>query len=264
MQFDKEFKKFLHTDTGPVSEAIDWNDYRIGYFLMKKKSDGSKNEDTLFLLAQGEDIVFGVSDGAGGHPKGDEAAYIAGQTVMDFYSGHNVSEIRLIDVLEGINDKVMDLKAGAYCTLTLATIEKDILRSCSVGDSEIIYWNASSNEVYSNIPHSQVGYSIEAGHIDQKESLDDPERYIVDNLLGEKAFRIEASSKMELRKGHTILMGSDGLFDNLSHEQLKDVMSKGSFDKSFEELCQICTVQDEKTWKKEDDISFIVVRKIKA
>ena len=146
----------------------------------------------------------------------------------------------------------------------MATIHQDNLRSFSVGDSEVIYWNGHGSELYSNIPQSEVGYRIEAGLLSQDESLDDPERYSVNNLLGDTSIRIEVASKMKIKKGHTILIGSDGLFDNLSHEELTELVGKGSFDKSFEELSSICIEQNIETWKKDDDISFVLVRKIKA
>ena len=75
--------------------------------------------------------------------------------------------------------------------------------------------------------------------------------------------RIEVASKMKVKKGHTILVGSDGLFDNLSHQSLGELICSGSFEKSIEQLNLLCTEQGE-DWKKDDDISYILIRKIKA
>lgn len=254
----------LHDKAGHESQIFDWNEYRIAVFLAKNKEKSTNNEDSLFVYGNESNLVFGVSDGAGGHPRGKDAAFIAASEVINFYKNKNINSIQEIEVIESINDKIIDLKAGARSTISMATIHQDNLRSFSVGDSEVIYWNGHGSELYSNIPQSEVGYRIEAGLLSQDESLDDPERYSVNNLLGDVSIRIEVASKMKIKKGHTILIGSDGLFDNLTHEELTEIAGKGTFDKSFEELSKICIEQNIETWKKDDDISFVLVRKIKA
>jgi serine/threonine protein phosphatase PrpC len=254
----------LHSLEEVVYGIIDWNDYRIGYFICKNKAKSEQNEDALFLLTGEDHLVFGVADGAGGHPKGQEAAFIVGDEVIRFFKKKPADDVKMLEVIESINDKVIDLKVGAYTTLAMATINQDNLRSFSVGDSEVIYWNGHGNEIYSNIPHTDVGYRIEAGVLPQDESLDHPERHSVNNLIGDSSIRIEVASKMSVKKGHTILVGSDGLFDNLSHQELSDIAARGSFEKSFEQLRELCLKQDPKYWKKDDDISFVLVRKIKT
>ncbi len=66
---------------------------------------------------------------------------------------------------------------------------------------------------------------------------------------------------MKLKIGHTILLGSDGLFDNLSHEQLAQIIFKDNIEQAFNELTKICTEQDPESWKKSDDITFCLLRK---
>jgi serine/threonine protein phosphatase PrpC len=257
MQSNKQI--ILNKENETISKVIDIDAYRIGYFIMKCPG-ANINEDSLFISNKDDSILFGVSDGAGGHPKGAEASNYASNLSVDYYqskSNFNPSEL-----FEKINKSVLDLKVGAHCTLTLALIHNHALSVHSVGDSELIYWNAIGNEVYSNIPHSEIGYKVESGVLDQAESLDDPNRYLVTNLIGDQAIRIETTTPMELKKGHTILVGSDGLFDNISHEELQKIVSKGLFEEAFQKLTALCEVQDEESWKKEDDISFILVRKI--
>lgn len=247
---------------GPRYELLDIHDYRLGYFICKNKDKSSANEDALFYKVGKDCLVFGVSDGAGGHPRGKDAAFIAGEEVnaLDFKNG----EPDIINLIEGINDRILSLKAGARSTLALINISNDLFRSYCVGDSEVVYWNGHGSKIYSSIPHSRVGYKVAAEELTQDESLDHNERYLVDNMLGDEAVRVDVQSKMLLKKGHTVLVGSDGLFDNFSHDILTQLIGKGSFDTSFQELADLCLKQDEQMWKKDDDISFIVIRKMNA
>ena len=192
---------FLHAISDHKYEIVDWGDYRIGYFLAKNKEKSVTNEDTLFVITNDDGIVFGVSDGAGGHPKGSEAAFLTGEIIQQYFQKNSIKDANMTGLIEQINDNIIDTKVGARCTLLFGSISQDLLRSYSIGDSEIIYWNSSGNEIYSNIPHSEVGYQIEAGVLKQKESLDAPDRYIVNNMLGDTSIRIEVASKMNIKKG---------------------------------------------------------------
>lgn len=243
---------------------INWDDYRIGYFLKKNMGKSVNNEDALFVYGESDSLVIGVADGAGGHPRGKDAAFIAVSEVVNQLKNKKKSELQTIELIEDINDKILDLKVGARSTLAMTTIKDGQARSFSVGDSEVLYWNSNGALLYSNIPDTNIGHRIEAGMIEQKDSLEVSERHIVNNLLGDANIRTEVASKMEVKKGHTLLIGSDGLFDNISHDSLSDVVARGVFEKSFEDLVERCIKQEENHWIKDDDISFVMVRRIKA
>lgn len=256
------FKKILHDSDGFIKHSEQFDHYFIGMFLAKNKDKSSSNEDALFVYQVQNGLSFGVSDGAGGHPRGKDAAFICADEVgkldpKDF-------SMQPLSTFDLVNDKILELKAGARATLSSAVILGDELKCFSVGDSEIVYWNSLGTELYSNIPQSEVGYKIEAGLIDQEESLDDEDRYLVTNLMGDKTIRIEATSKMILKKGHTVIVGSDGLFDNISHEKLKEMIFPGDIQQSFEKLCHYLEDQNPESWKKDDDISFVLVRKVSS
>lgn len=254
---------FLNDNNEDFQGLIEWNDYRIGHFIKKNINKSTYNEDVLFIFADEKSLLFGVADGAGGHPKGKEAAFITGETIKEFCETNSLKNINFVEIIEKINEKVMALKVGAHTTLSFGLINEESFRAASIGDSEVLYWNSFGTPIYSNIPQSPVGHSIEAGHLNQQESLDDPARYMVNNLIGDPVLRVEFATKMLLKKGHTILIGSDGLFDNISHDDLSELIAKGIFEKSFETLVEYCQKQNPEKWKKDDDISFIVIRRIK-
>jgi serine/threonine protein phosphatase PrpC len=251
-------KNFLHDINESSSEVFDLGNYRVGYFIARCLSkETKKNEDCLFYKRQGELFTFGVADGAGGHPRGKDASFIAGNEVLE--SKQNAA----IELIESINDKILELKAGARTTLAFGQIKNDQVRFHSVGDSEILFWNAHGSLLYSSVPHSNIGHQIRAGMISQQESLEAPNRNVVNHLLGDEFVRIEATSSMSIKKGQTLIIGSDGLFDNISHESLTELVGKGQFDEGFKALKDKCLEQDKDIWLKEDDIAFIVVRKTK-
>ncbi len=252
-----QLNKFISDIIEPKFEIFDWTDYRIGYFISRSYSKDTENEDVILLREVNESLLAVIADGAGGHPKGRDAAYSACEALAKSFG----KDENIIRSIEKANQAVVDLKVGAHSTLACLSIEKNILRCHSIGDSEIVFWNSLGNEIYSNIPDSNVGYKVEAGLIKQADSLEQPDRYLVNNMLGDSAIRIESVSGMEFKKGQTVIIGSDGVFDNISHLELSEMIGKGTFEKSFEALVDFCVKQDKKKWIKDDDISFVVIRK---
>ena len=265
MPSDKEYQKLhLSQNEGVLKASFELGAYKLGYFLMRSKNKETLNEDVLFLSGSESAFTLGVCDGAGGHPLGQKAALSASEEIIKKTFKQSFSELNFLSIIESANEKILDLKAGARSTLAMLTLENDWVRFFNVGDSEVIYWNSVGREIYSNIPHSLVGYGVEAGLIDQNQSLDEPDRHIVTNLMGDAAIKIDATTKMELKAGHTIIIGSDGVFDNLTHEQLRPIALSSSFEDGFEQLSKLCEVQDKESWKKEDDTSFFLIRRLKT
>ncbi|WP_412473721.1 PP2C family protein-serine/threonine phosphatase [Halobacteriovorax sp. YZS-1-1] len=255
------FKKIICDINEFESDLFDFGDYRIGYFISrhKYKEGTEQNEDSLFISGDEKSFVFGVADGAGGHPRGRDASVAISEEISKYSANSNS-----LDLIEAANQKVNDLKAGARATLAFAEIKYDNIRFYHVGDSEILYWNAHGNELYTSTPHSGVGHMVKAGVLGQEESLSHPERNYVNNLMGDDLIKIESTSSSIMKKGHTVLIGSDGLFDNIPHDTLTELIGQGGFDKSFEDLVNFCKTQTEDKWLKFDDTSFVVIRKVKA
>jgi serine/threonine protein phosphatase PrpC len=260
---ENSLELFLHNIEEDTQDIIDWGDYRIGYFIQKNKTKGSENQDTLFIMAQDDFCIFGVADGAGGHPNGIEASYSVGESIFQHVRGTKSADVQLISLIESANTKVREKYPEAFTTLSFAALFSDDLRSYSVGDSEVQYYNNAGEIIYNNIPQSPVGYAVEAGMLSQEEGLDHNDRNIVNNLIGDEHLRIEVASKVTLKKGFTVIVGSDGLFDNISHETLHSHVGSGSFEEGFEKLCQLCSQRGD-DWRKDDDVSFILLRKVRA
>jgi len=254
---------FLHNIEEKEQDIFDWNDYRIGYFIQKNQSKGETNQDTLFFIGKEDFCLFGVADGAGGHPHGREASYSVGETIFQYVRTKKAQDVQLISLIEDANFKVREKYPNAFTTLAFGALFETELRSYSVGDSEIQYFNSTGETIYNNIPQSPVGYAVEAGYMSQEEALDHNDRNLVNNLIGDELLRIEVASRVQLKKGYSVLVGSDGLFDNVTHEELSEKVGKGSFEEGFKELCSFFTEHQDQ-WRKDDDISFIFLRKIRS
>ena len=249
-----ESNVLLNGEVDFLSKLYIYECYKIAFFCQKSQY-GLENEDSLFVTKDKEILKFGVADGAGGHPKGREASLLAVEHVSKISNVSHMSQIELA------NDQVKSLKVGAKTTLSLGEIVGDFVRYYTIGDSEIIHLNSNGRIVYNSTPHSPVGYKIAAELISQEESIDDPERHYVSSLLGDDIIKINTTNSIEFKRGHSILIGTDGLFDNLSHNDLSNIIQDESFEKAHEKISNICIKQDHQSWRKDDDISYIFLTK---
>ena len=258
-----ETKKLFLQSTELNQDVFDFGTYRVGYFIRKNIDKSPENEDSLFFYGQDGQWVCGVSDGVGGHPKGKEASQIASQGVLEFFAKKGFGHQIFLANLEAINKKIRDLKVGAKTTITSALVKKDQIRLYSIGDSEVLLCNTKGQLIYSNIPQSPVGYGVEAGLLSQEEALDDPDRHIVNHLLGDEVLRFEASSSIDFKKGYSLLLGTDGIFDNIHQDTLLEIIGGGQYEESFQKLCQGFQGED-LDLKKDDDISFFFIRRVRS
>ena len=109
-----------------------------------------------------------------------------------------------------------------------------------------------------------IGYGVESGLLDEKEAMYHEERHIVSNVIGSPDMRIEIGSTLELAARDTLLVASDGLWDNLHTEEIVDKIRKGGMRRAVKSVATECGWRmvngAEGTPSKPDDLTFILFR----
>ncbi len=86
------------------------------------------------------------------------------------------------------------------------------------------------------VPHSPVGFAMEAGILNEKEDMHHEDRHLVSNVIGTPEMRIEIGSTLKFKPRDTLLLASDGLFDNLHINEIVERIRKGPLQKSLDQL----------------------------
>ncbi len=93
------------------------------------------------------------------------------------------------------------------------------------------------------------------------------DRHLVSNMLGMPDMRIEVGSALELGRFDTLLLATDGLFDNLHTQEVVDRVRKGSLTGVAQRLVDQCRrrMQESKPGlpSKPDDLTFILFRRLR-
>jgi len=136
------------------------------------------------------------------------------------------------------NAAVRDLGVGAATTLAVVELFQDSLRTYHVGDSEILVVGQRGKVKWRTVSHSPAGYAVEAGLVDENEAMSHEDRHVVSNMVGSSEMRIDMGPVVRLAPRDTVLMGSDGLFDNLLIDEIIGAIRKGALETGVSALVQ--------------------------
>ena len=242
---------------------------QVAVYSARCPSKTANNEDAAALIPLDDRTgVMVVADGMGGGSAGEHASRLAVRTLRSSLKTVQRGDVPLrVAVLNGIeaaNRAVTDLGIGAATTLAVAEIQGRSVRTYHVGDSMILIVSQRGKVKLQTVSHSPVGYAVEAGILDEKEALHHEDRHLVSNMIGLSDMRVEIGSIVELAPRDTLLLASDGLFDNLHVEEIVEVIRKGPFKKVVQRLSgdavHRMTNPTEGQPSKKDDLTFVAFR----
>jgi len=190
------------------------------------------NEDSAAIIQLGDDsLVLAVADGVGGSVAGREASNAAVRTLSRVLTElpTETQQLRpaILDAVEEANKTVLGLARGAATTLVVAQLDATRLRSYHVGDSELLAVGQRGRIKQRVVPHSPTGFAVEAGLLDEDEAVQHDQRHVLFNVIGSSDMRVEVGPALQLAARDTVLLASDGLFDNLYIDEIVDTIRSG-------------------------------------
>ena len=138
------------------------------------------------------------------------------------------------------------------------------MRTFHVGDSAA--WLVGQRGVikFQTTPHSPVGFGFQAGLIDEDEALEHEDLNVISNVIGSNDMRMEIGSKTPMAAMDTLLIASDGLFDNVLQDEIIEIIRTGPVGERSAELCRLALERmegnDTGMPSKPDDYSAILFR----
>lgn len=256
-------------DTLEKPEIFDAGPGRVVIYTASSPDNDNPNEDKIAVIPIGTDsLVLMVADGAGGHSSGDTASDAAIKLIQRSINktASDNSELReaILTGIENTNTALMASSSGSATTIALAEIQGNMIRTYHAGDTEILITGLKGKLKYQTLIHSPVGYAVEAGLLDEGDAIMHEDRHIVSNVLGFPDMHITIGSPVRLAPYDTLLIATDGLFDNLQKDEVIDSIRKGPMIKCADGLIERAATRmfekDEDQPSKFDDLSFIMFR----
>lgn len=210
-------------------------------YTSRSPCKNSANEDAAMLAPCGaESGVLAVADGLGGERAGGDASALTMETltaaVAQGLDDDAMLRAAILNGVETANQAVLALGIGAATTLAIAEVRGESVRTYHVGDSMILVVGQRGKIKLQTTSHSPVGYAVEAGLLDEREAMHHEDRHIVSNVIGSPDMKIEIGPIIHLAPRDTLLLASDGLFDNLHVEEVVARVRKGPLQAAVEQL----------------------------
>jgi PPM family protein phosphatase len=259
-------------ETKEQPEAFDFTLGQVVAVSRGWDASSRENEDCLLVRAVGDSVVLAVADGAGGGPTGGKASRLAIEALDAQLNNGESIRSAILDGFEAANQALLALGTGLATTLSVVELRQTdgvtTLRSYHVGDSSVLVTGARGKLKLTTVSHSPVGYGVEAGLISADEALHHEDLNIVSNLIGMANMRIEMGSEIALAPRDTVVLGSDGLFDNLHSQEVVALTRRGKLFSVAEELSRRVLERmnghEPGQPSKPDDLGFIVFRQKKG
>jgi serine/threonine protein phosphatase PrpC len=228
------------------------------------------NEDSAAVIPIGASaLVAAVADGVGGAPHGREASQTAIRALRAALWDGAVEPERvrhaILDALETANKEILEMGRGAATTIVVAEISGNRLRAYHVGDSEIMSVGQRGRVKQRVTPHSPTGFAVEAGLLDENEAVQHDQRHVLFNVIGAPDMRVEMGTAVSIAVHDTVLLASDGLFDNVFPDEIIKIIRTGPLDVVADRLMEVAGKRmagpDGTKPSKPDDLTVVLYRR---
>ena len=193
------------------------------------------NEDcaSAIINARGN-VLLAVCDGMGGANKGEYASSLAMNYLKEAFMNKTRFYTRagaiywVQKTIKKINSLIYDeahqneAYAGMGTTLTAILIINNYYISAQVGDSRAYIVKDNKLEQITE-DQTVVAYLYRTGQISEAEMATHPKRHVLMNALGSEP-TLELDIKFANYDNESFLICSDGLYNNLSHKDMENVM----------------------------------------
>ncbi len=259
---------YLQADmTAP--EVVELAGAKVCVYSRRCPGKATPNEDAALVMpTDGGGILLAVADGMGGEAHGEIASRIAIESLRCEVAAAAETDAlvrtAVINGLERANEAVLKEAAGAGTTLAAIEISATAARPYHVGDSVVLIVGGRGKIKLQTVAHSPVGYGVESGLLDEADAIHHDDRHIISNFVGTDEMRIDIGSPRKLARRDTVLLASDGLFDNLHVDEVVEMVRRGSLTVAVARLATTAAQRMETTGggepSKPDDLTMLALR----
>lgn len=190
----------------------------------------SSNQDSY--VAQSP--IWAVADGMGGHSSGDLASALVVERLAEISAVDFIAPREIERALEAasrdISEIAGDVTLGVGTTATGAALTLQSGTACfavfNIGDSRV-YALDGGTLTQLTIDHSVVQELVESGELSVEEAEQHPHSNVITRAVGFNAVPVADFIMIPVSKGLRLLICSDGLTKELSHDRLLQYVGAG-------------------------------------
>lgn len=226
-----EFRSWYEVEVGTLESERFCGGQFVHYSRRCPSRVTSPNEDASCVVQFSRHHgLIAVADGVGGANAGNVAARIAIESLTTFAksagsNGNRRSEI--LDAIEASNQEILERGSGSGATLAVVEFCNSMVRTFHTGDAKVMLISNRGRVKYATIGHAPVAMQVAIGLLEEDEALRHEERNLISNCVGCREMKIEIGPVIPMAARDTLVVASDGLFDNLLTDEIADIIRTG-------------------------------------
>ena len=198
------------------------------------------NEDAFCVLSKDNRSLFAVADGLGGHRGGSIASGIAIDAIKgEFIKWNGKGGDRfVIKAVQSANMEIFNTAQShpelfsMQTTVTVVALEKDSIAIGHVGDCRL-YRVRNGHVTILTKDHSQAAELLRMHLISPEQAPQHPGRHQLTRSVGSSPFLRIDLIKEKINPGDTYILCSDGLWSEVSNEEIKGALLGEDVEKSL-------------------------------
>ena len=199
------------------------------------------NEDAV--IAVPERAIWAVADGMGGHEAGDVASRLVTEALAAVSRPDNFSLFidAVEDALVGVNQHIRDHAEREFGgrmmgSTVVAMLGAQGYGACVwAGDSRL--YRLRNNELVAlSRDHSQVQRLVDAGVLSEDEAESHPQANVITRAVGGAQALVVDVAMFDVQSGDRFLLCSDGLYNELSRDEIAARLGEGTVDAAAQSL----------------------------
>jgi serine/threonine protein phosphatase PrpC len=188
------------------------------------------NEDSYLAKSP----LYAVADGMGGHGSGDVASSLAIGALTTCLNFADLSVDAVLATLDDANRVIRDAAAQRNVTEGMGTTVAGLAAIQTGGGSHLMVFNIGDSRVYRfaagrldqvTVDHSEVEELVLAGTLTRDQARNDPRRNVITRALGLELAPLADRWLVPANAGDRYLLCSDGLFNELSDDQIASLLT---------------------------------------
>lgn len=191
------------------------------------------NEDALKYEVEGENGVWAVADGLGGHVGGETASQLAvAEVIANADLGRAMSAEEIEAIYTGINAQIFT-ENGPRTTLTMAYLVNGEFRFANIGDTRLYYFRGG--ELFQRTADHSVAYaSYASGEMDYGDLRFHPDRSRLSRAIG-AAEKVMAQVYPAIvpEPGDAFLICTDGFWEYIFETEMEIDLLKSATPKDW-------------------------------
>lgn len=210
----------------------------IAIYTEQGKRDN--NEDSVAVVETSKSIIAIVADGLGGHSDGEIASQQAVDTIRRLLIDCEPDEDMLIDAIQEASKDIFSLHSsdGAmFTTVAVLWIGRSSAVVANVGDTRI-YQFRNGGIVYQSLDHSKAQMAVLVGQLSPHEIRHSKDRNRLIRVLGTAETPKVDCSTLDICAGDHFLLCSDGFWEPVDEEKMRELMLDSESEKQWLERMQ--------------------------